>query len=131
MLFLIVLNVSFLLGTQGSSEENIFLKDESFIRKENTEEEEVTCIDESKLNFTALKMIKNDLTPDYTIQSCVKHCLQHRPEYEYVLISYADDFFSPDDFKCMCAHKEAFKNTNRLPEYKCSQHCPESNGKYR
>ena len=100
-------------------------------RSDNVEEEDVTCIDESNLNFTALNMVKNHLTPDYTLQSCVTHCLQHWPDYAYVLISYADDFFSPDDFKCMCAHKDAFEHTNRLPEYKCSQYCPGSKDKYR
>ena len=97
-----------------------------------SEDEQVRCIiDEANLNFNELKMVKKNNFPKYTLANCVAHCLQHWPDHEYILISYADDIFTSDDFKCMCANKKAFAENQRLQEYKCNNMCPESNDKYR
>ena len=99
--------------------------------KDDDNYEEVKCIKEENLNFDALKMVKSHLFDKYTLNNCVTYCLKHWPDYDYVLISYADDIWSPDDFACMCAHKEAFRDNVRLQEYQCSNMCPESHEKYR
>ena len=95
------------------------------------DDDEVKCIKEDNLNFHSIVMIKNHLIGEYTLHNCVTHCLQLWPDHAYVLISYADDFFTPDDFKCMCAHKDGFQDNVRLPEFKCNNMCPESQDKYR
>ena len=107
---------------------NIELSDRTMA---NAEEEDVKCIMEKNLNFTGLIMVKKHLFSSYTLNNCVTYCLKHWPDHAYVLISYEDDIFSPDEFKCMCAHKHAFDKNKRLPEFKCSNKCPESQDKYR
>ena len=100
-------------------------------------EDEIKCIHEKSqggsntLNFSSLVMASRDIFSTYSLNECVMYCLQHWPDYPYVLISYEDDVWSKDEYNCMCAYKTAFHKNAILPEYKCNNKCPGNKDKYR
>ena len=91
--------------------------------------QDVTCIKEGNMDFSAVTMADTDKFKEETLAECVNFCLKNEPSMSHVLINYYDSLIFSDTFNCICSPEYAFKNSKVLSESQCDTLCPKSHYK--